>query len=222
MTGPRDVIFLGPPGAGKGTQARLLEEAHGLAQLSTGDLLRRHRDEGTALGQTASAFMARGELVPDSVIIDMMEAELDARGGSVLFDGFPRTVAQAEALDALFARKKLPPPVPVLLVIDLALIADRLMGRWTNPRNGRVYHERYAPPRVAGIDDDDGGPLIQRQDDEPDTVRKRLDVYREQTEPLVEYYAGRGRLHRVDAMAPVSVVTRQIENALYPRDEDAA
>jgi adenylate kinase len=222
VTGPRDVVFLGPPGAGKGTQARLLEETHGLKQVSTGDLLRRHRDEHTPLGKAADGYMCRGELVPDALIIDMMEAELDGGSGSVLFDGFPRTVAQAEALDALFARKQLAPPVPVLLDIDLNLIADRLMGRWTNPRNGHVYHERYAPPRVAGIDDEDGGPLVQREDDAPETVRKRLDVYREQTEPLVEYYAGRGRLHRVDATAPVAAVTRAIESALYPRGEDAA
>lgn len=213
--------MLGPPGAGKGTQARLLEQSHGVVQLSTGDLLRRNREAGTPLGVAADGYMSRGELVPDALIVEMMEAELDARRGSVLFDGFPRTVAQAEALDAMFARKKRPPAVPVLLDIDLDLIADRLSGRWTNLRTGRVYHDRYAPPLVGGIDDDDGGPLVQRLDDQPETVRKRLAVYRDQTEPLVEYYTSRGRLHRVDAAAPVRAVTRAIEQALYPR-EDAA
>jgi adenylate kinase len=222
VSAPRDVIFLGPPGAGKGTQARLLEQAHGLLQVSTGDLLRRNRDVGTPLGVEAEDYMGRGELVPDALIVDMMEAELDARRGSVLFDGFPRTVAQAEALDAMFARKQRKPAVPVLLDIDLDLIADRLSGRWTNLRTGRVYHERYAPPRVAGIDDDDGGPLVQRLDDEPETVRKRLAVYREQTAPLVEYYAARARLQRVDATAPMDEVARAIEVVLYPRGEDAA
>jgi adenylate kinase len=190
--------------------------------VSTGDLLRRNRDAGTPLGVEAEDYMGRGELVPDALIVDMMEAELDARRGSVLFDGFPRTVAQAEALDAMFARKQRKPAVPVLLDIDLDLIADRLSGRWTNLRTGRVYHERYAPPRVAGIDDDDGGPLVQRLDDEPETVRKRLAVYREQTAPLVEYYAARARLQRVDATAPMDEVARAIEVVLYPRGEDAA
>jgi adenylate kinase len=215
VTGPRDVIFLGPPGAGKGTQARLLEMAHGLVQISTGDLLRDHRAKGSALGNAAADYMSRGELVPDALITDMMEAELDSREGGLLLDGFPRTVAQAEALDALFARKDRPPPVPVLLDIDLNLVARRLCGRWTNPRNGRVYHDEFAPPRLAGIDDDDGGPLIQRQDDSPETILTRLAVYRDQTQPLIEYYSSRGRLHRVDATRSVAEVTESIESALY-------
>jgi adenylate kinase len=218
-----DVVFLGPPGAGKGTQAQILERRHGLTQLSTGDLLRKHRSDGTPLGVAAQGYMDRGELVPDALIIAMMEEELDRAQGGVLLDGFPRTVAQAEALDELFARKNRRPATAVLFDIDPTLLEDRLTGRWTNPRTGRVYNEKFAPPRVPGICDDDGGPLVQRDDDKPETIRKRLAVYREQTEPLVAYYDARGRLHRIDATQPVSAVTNAIENALYsPSGEHAA
>jgi adenylate kinase len=210
-----DVILLGPPGAGKGTQAQRLEAGEGLVQISTGDLLRRHRADGTPLGLAAQAYMDRGDLVPDALIIEMMEGELDRAPGGALLDGFPRTVAQAEALDAALERKQRPPAVAVLFDIDLRQVEDRLSGRWSNPRTGRVYHERNAPPRVAGIDDDDGGPLVQRDDDKPATVRKRLDVYRAQTEPLIAYYERTGRLRRIDAAQPVDAVTQEIERALH-------
>ncbi|MBV9647351.1 MAG: adenylate kinase [Candidatus Eremiobacteraeota bacterium] len=212
-----DVVFLGPPGAGKGTQAQRLERLEGLVQFSTGDLLREHRTAGTPLGRAAQDYMDRGELVPDALIIEMMEGELDRTNGGVLLDGFPRTVPQAVALDALLARKGRRPAIAVLFDIDLSLIQERLEGRWTNPRTGRVYHERFAPPRVAGIDDEDGGPLIQRDDDTAETIRKRLVVYREQTEPLVAYYRGQGRLYSVDATQPVDVVSAEIERVLHRR-----
>jgi adenylate kinase len=217
------VIFLGPPGAGKGTQAQRLQRIEGIAQLSTGDLLRVHRTQGTPLGRSAEAIMDRGELVPDALIIEMMERELDKVPGGVLLDGFPRTVAQAVALDDLLARKRRPPALAVLFDIDMKLLEERLSGRWTNPRTGRVYHEKFAPPKVAGICDDDGGPLMQREDDHSETIRKRLTVYVEQTEPLVAYYEKRRRLRRVDATQPVEAVSAQIERILHsPTDEHAA
>jgi len=216
-----DVVFLGPPGAGKGTQAQLLEQTEGLKQISTGDLLRRHRTEGTELGVAAQAYMDRGDLVPDDLIIAMMEAAIDGHSGGVLLDGFPRTVAQAAALDALLLRKRRPPVLAVLFDIDRALLEDRLVGRWTNPRNGRVYHEKFSPPHVSGVDDDDGQPLIQRPDDRPETIRKRLNIYREQTEPLVAYYERQGHLHCVDAALPVEEVSAQIRSVLHSGEHAA-
>jgi adenylate kinase len=212
-----DVVFLGPPGAGKGTQAKRLEAVEGLTQMSTGDVLRRNREEGTTLGRMAQDAMDRGDLVPDALIVEMVEGELDRATSGVLFDGFPRTVTQAIALDELLARKHRPKVMAVLFDIDLGLVEERLTGRWTNPRTGRAYHEKFAPPRVSGIDDDDGEPLIQRPDDRPETIRKRLEVYRKQTEPLVAYYAKRGCLHRVDAAQPVETVSQEIERILHPK-----
>src|SRR5579872_5898657 len=164
-----DVIFIGPPGAGKGTQAQILQRELGMRQLSTGDILRRHRSEGTALGRKAQAYMERGDLVPDDVIIAMVEDEL-RKPGDVLFDGFPRTVAQAEALDALMKKQGRSVGV-VLFDIPLNVVYERLTGRWSNAKTGRVYHEKFNPPKAHGIDDEDGSALVQRDDDKPETVR---------------------------------------------------
>jgi len=205
------LIFLGPPGAGKGTQARILEEKCGHRQISTGDLLRAHRAKSTPLGLEAQGFMDRGELVPDDLIIRMMEAEL-ANVTDVVVDGFPRTVAQAEAFDAMLAAKHLT-ATAVLFDVEMNALMERLTGRWTNPRTGRVYHEKFYPPKVAGIDDEDGGPLVQRDDDKAETIAKRLDVYKAQTEPLIAYYSGKGMV-TVDALAERDVVTKAICDAI--------
>ncbi len=207
------VVFLGPPGAGKGTQAQILEQKYGARQISTGDILRRHRQAGTALGKEAQAYMDRGDLVPDDVIIKMFEDELGNVAQGFILDGFPRTVPQAQALDALLERLHLSLAV-LLLAADRSELIKRLTGRWTNPRTGRVYHEIYDPPRKPGIDDEDGQPLVQRPDDRPETVTKRLDVYEAQTAPLVEYYGKKGLLVPIDAMQPAEDVTKQIVAAL--------
>lgn len=209
-----DLIFLGPPGAGKGTQAKILQKKAGVRQLSTGDILRRHRLEGTALGREAQDYMDRGELVPDDVIVAMVETEL-AKPGHVLFDGFPRTLAQAHALDALLERNKREVRA-ILFEMPKEQLVERLSGRWTNPKSGRVYHEKFNPPKVDRVDDEDGSPLIQRPDDKPETVRARLDVYERQTAPLAAYYdeSGASRLVRIDANKPISDVTAEIEKAL--------
>jgi adenylate kinase len=208
------VIFLGPPGAGKGTQARLLHERFGIAQISTGDLLRGNLARGTKLGKEAEGYMHRGQLVPDALVIEMIAHEVErARDGFVL-DGFPRTVAQAEALDALLARRRSPLDAAIFFSGDRSALVARLAARWTNPRNGRTYNALTNPPKVAGVDDEDGGELVQRDDDCPETVAKRLEVYDVQTRPLVEYYRGAGKLVEVDALASVRSVAERIAAAV--------
>lgn len=208
------VIFLGPPGAGKGTQAQALEQRYGARQISTGDILRRHRQAGTPLGKQAQGYMDRGELVPDKLIIEMFEEELGGGSAGFILDGFPRTVPQAEALDALLAKMNLPLTAVLLFKTERPELIKRLTGRWTNPRSGRVYHEVYDPPKVPGICDDDGQPLVQRPDDRIETVATRLDVYEKQTAPLIDYYEHSGLLVPIDAMQPVDAVTEQIVAAL--------
>jgi adenylate kinase len=206
------LIFLGPPGAGKGTQAKIIEERFAHRQISTGDLLRAHRANKTALGQEAQSYMDDGKLVPDDLIIRMMEGEL-AGAGDIIVDGFPRTVAQAQAFDALLDAKGLA-ATAVVFDVDVAALMERLTGRWTNPRTGRVYHATFNPPLTPGIDDDDGGELIQRPDDRPETVEKRLVEYDQKTAPLIDYYGKSGRAVHVNALADIDVVTGEIVRAL--------
>jgi adenylate kinase len=202
------LVFLGPPGAGKGTQAKILEDRFGYRQISTGDILRRHRAEKTPLGLEAQSYMDAGKLVPDDLIIRMMEAEL-ADAENVIVDGFPRTIPQAEAFDALLKRKGLT-PFAVIFDVDYGVLTDRIVGRWTNPRTGRVYHEKFAPPKVAGICDEDGGPLTQRPDDAADVVAKRLAVYDAETAPLVKHYEKNGNFVHVNGLGDIKDVTNAI------------
>lgn len=209
------VVFLGPPGAGKGTQARLLHERFGLAQISTGDILRENLARGTELGKEAEGYMQRGQLVPDELVIGMIDQELlRVPAGGFVMDGFPRTVPQAVALDALLSRRGALLDAAVLFKGDRAELVARLASRWTNPRTGRTYNALTNPPKRAGICDEDGGPLVQREDDRPETVTKRLEVYDRKTRPLVEYYRKAGKLVVVDALAPVEAVAERIGSAL--------
>lgn len=203
------LIMLGPPGAGKGTQAEILRSRFDAVHLSTGDVLRRHVDTQSELGRKAKTFMDKGELVPDDVIIAMVEDELKGRKDFIL-DGFPRTLAQADALGALLERLALPLDAVICLAARQDVLVERLSSRWVNPRTGRTYNTQSNPPKVAGRDDDDGGELIQRPDDRSETVRRRLEVYDAQTAPLIAYYEQRGLLRQVDALAPIDQVTAAV------------
>jgi adenylate kinase len=202
------LIFLGPPGAGKGTQAKILEDRFGYRQISTGDMLRRHRSEKTPLGLEAQGYMDAGKLVPDDLVIRMVEAELE-NADDIIVDGFPRTIPQAEAFDALLQRKGLA-AVAVIFDVDYSVLTERITGRWSNPRTGRVYHVKFNPPKVAGIDDEDGGPLVQRPDDAADVVAKRLAEYDEKTAPLIAHYEKHGDFVHVNGLGEIDDVTRAI------------
>lgn len=184
------VILLGPPGVGKGTQGKILCDTLGLSHLSTGDLLRAARREGTELGQQAQAFMDRGELVPDDVIVGMVREKLQELGpdAGVVFDGFPRTVPQAEALDRALIDIARKVDRVVALTADDAVLMRRLSGRRSCPENGEVYNVFTSPPAQEGICDSCGAELVHRKDDTPETVQNRLEVYRELTEPLIGHY----------------------------------
>jgi adenylate kinase len=216
------VIFLGPPGAGKGTQAQILQQRFGAKQISTGDILRENRNQGTELGKLAESYMVSGALVPDEVIIKMIEAELEKLDGGFIMDGFPRTVAQAEAFDALLEKRDTPLDAVVLFDADRDTLFTRLTARWVNPRTGRSYNTVTNPPRAAGVDDEDGGPLVQREDDKPETVTKRLDVYERQTAPLIDYYRGTGKLIEIDALKSVDDVTRELISKLEASEHAAS
>ena len=206
-----NLIFLGPPGAGKGTQAKALEERFGYRQISTGDILRANVRGGTPLGVEAQGYMDRGELVPDDLIIRMVGRELESDPGEVILDGFPRTVPQAEALDALLARTNRG-AIAISFDVDPDVLTDRLTGRRTHPASGRTYHVKHNPPKVAGIDDETGEPLIQRPDDIEATIRTRLATYHENTAPLVGYYEKSPvtALLHLDALAPIGTVGAQL------------
>jgi adenylate kinase len=212
-----NLILLGPPGAGKGTQARRLEERHGLVQLATGDMVRAAIASGSPLGQKIKAIYDAGRLVPDDIIIDMIAERIaapDTAQGFIL-DGFPRTVPQAEALDAMLTARGRALDHVILMEVDEMALSARIAGRVTCPECGASYHERYNPPRVEGKCDNCGSAnLVHRADDRPEAVTTRFEAYRNQTAPILPYYRARGILRSVDGMAPIDEVTRQIEAVL--------
>ena len=213
-----NLILLGPPGAGKGTQAKMLERKHNLRQISTGDMLRAEVKGGTAVGLQAKAIMDRGELVPDAIIISMLERRVDvgSTGGSgFILDGFPRTVAQAEALDAMLAVKATPLHHVIELQVDDAALVERISGRFTCAHCGTGYHDRFKQPKTAGTCDACGHhEFVRRSDDNAETVRSRLEAYHRQTAPLLPYYGANGLLRVVDGMAEMDAVASEIETIL--------
>jgi len=216
------LVLLGPPGAGKGTQAVRLADRFGIPQISTGDILREHVQENTMLGIRARTFMDRGEYVPDQLVVEMVTERLgepDAEKGFIL-DGFPRTVRQAESLEGALTAAARPLSAVLMFAIDDEMAIRRLSGRWTCPVCKRTYNMEFKPPVQEGICDFDGSELERRADDDELTVRRRIEVYREQTAPLERFYRERGLLREVDAQAPEDEVTERTI-ALLDELEDA-
>ena len=206
---PAVVILLGPPGAGKGTQARILEEDFGLIQLSTGDLLRSAVAAGTAAGLAAKAVMEAGDLVSDDIVLAVLKdrmAQPDIRTGIIL-DGFPRTDGQAAALDRVLSRVGQKVTAAISLDVEDAAMVDRVSGRYTCAACGEGYHDTFKQPAAAGVCDKCGGTAFKRRaDDTAETVRARLQAYHAQTAPLIAYYDARGVLERIDAMGPIAEI----------------
>ena len=207
------ILLLGPPGGGKGTQAKFLMNKFSIPQISTGDMLREHVKNGTNLGKEAKEFMAKGELVTDSLILKMMKYRLqdnDCKNGFIL-DGFPRTIVQAEGLNGLLKEINQELDFVIVINVDDDEIVERMGGRRTHPESGRVYHIKYNPPKNEGKDDLTNEDLIIREDDKEETVRNRLTVYHKQTKPLIEYYSN--QVLEIDGSESIeSVKTNIIKN----------
>jgi len=215
-----NLILLGPPGAGKGTQARRLEDKFGIVQLSTGDMLRAVAASGSPLGQQAKKVMEAGQLMPDDIIVRMIAERIaapDCARGFIL-DGFPRTIGQAEALDTMLATKGLKLDHVIEIEVDDEILIDRISGRYTCETCGEGYHDRHKQPKKAGVCDRCGGSrFVRRKDDNAETVRARLVAYHDQTAPLLPYYRGRAVLRSVDGMAEIDRVTAALEKIVGGR-----
>jgi adenylate kinase len=212
----RFFVLLGPPGAGKGTQAKIISEKFDLVHVSSGDLFRENLKKQTELGKLAQTYMSRGELVPDDVTIAMVRERLsrsDCKNGALL-DGFPRTPAQADALTEMLKEFKGKVDLVPYISVPSELLVERLSGRWTCKSGGHVFHEKYSPPRMPGVCDLDGSELYQRDDDRSETVIKRIKVYNEQTSPLIEYYRKLQLLVEIDGTKSIEDVTIEVISKL--------
>lgn len=215
----RFVVLFGPPGAGKGTQARRLAQALGVPHISSGDLFRYHIGAGTELGQLAKEYLDNGMLVPDDVTVEMIDNRLNEpefRQGAIL-DGFPRTVAQAEALEGLLSKRGATLGIVADIRVRPETLVRRLSGRWTCRAEGHIYHNETHPPKTPGICDIDGSPLAQRADDRPETVGRRIQVYLDQTAPLEQYFRARGLLFEIDGEQPADQVTQSLMDEVERR-----
>ena len=210
------VVFLGPPGAGKGTQCKELVERYGLLHLSSGDALRRHRKEGTELGQKAQSYMDQGTLVPDDLIVAMMMDEMKniEQGNGAIMDGFPRTIGQAEELDAALAKTEAKVDVVLNLEVDDSKLEERITGRRSCPVCGAAYHITFNPPQRENQCNAGCSELTQRPDDTSEVVQNRIKTYHEQTSPLVEYYQAKGNIVNIDGNVSIDKVTQSIRVAM--------
>jgi len=217
---PKYIVLLGPPGAGKGTQAKLLIEKTGLVHISSGDIFRENIKNQTELGKHAQTFMNRGELVPDDVTIAMIKERFsrpDCADGAIL-DGFPRTKAQAEALDKMLESFRGQVDLVPFITAAEEVLVDRLSGRWSCRAQGHVYHEKFNPPKSPGVCDLDGSELYQRDDDKAETVKRRILVYMKDTSPLIAFYTRQGKLIKVDGAQPIEQVTQLLVDALKSKN----
>lgn len=215
-----NIVLLGGPGSGKGTQARMLVEVLGVPHVASGDLFREHLQGNTALGQKARVYIEQGDLVPDQITVDMVRERLsqpDCQKG-VILDGFPRTVSQAEALDKILAEQGRSLDLVAYIKVSNETLLKRLSGRWLCQQCGAIYHMLTDPPRVAGVCDVCGGTLVQREDDRPEVQQRRIEVYWAQTMPLIAYYRERGLLAKIDGEQEVAAVHAQILKAIGDRE----
>lgn len=212
-----NLVLLGAPGAGKGTQAKRIVQQFGVTQLSTGDMLRAEASSGTAIGKQADEIMKAGQLVPDEIIIGLIDSRLDredCRRGFIL-DGFPRTLAQATALDAMLASKHLKLDKVISIEVDDEAMVERISGRYTCARCSEGYHDRFKQPKVEGVCDVCGSTeFVRRADDNAETVRRRLKAYHSQTEPIIAYYDKQALVRRIDGMRAIDEVTEEVVAAL--------
>jgi adenylate kinase len=216
LAGAARVVLLGPPGAGKGTQAKLLQEEFGAVQISTGDILRKAVADQTPLGKEAAAYINSGALVPDSVIVNLVAERLKEKDcdKGFLFDGFPRTIPQAQSLDEILKEMRLDLNCVLLVQVPQNVLIERLAGRRTCRKCGAMFHVAFSPPRREGLCDRCGGELYQRDDDKEQTIANRLQVYEKQTAPLVDYYRQRGLLRAIDGVGEIDQIRARVIEAL--------
>ena len=210
------ILLLGPPGGGKGTQAKFLVEKYNIPQISTGDMLREHVSNKTKLGKEAKEFMDQGKLVPDKVILNMMEVKLNDSSctNGYILDGFPRTIPQAEGLDRLLEELDQSIDFVIVIKVDDKVIVDRMGGRRVHKESGRVYHIKFNPPKIENKDDITGEELILRSDDEESTVKKRLQVYHDETSPLIKFYSDKKLVSYINGENHIDQVNKSIDNIL--------